>query len=39
MRLLAKRVDVRFQSAAEVLKELERVSKIHQLPFDPDQGM
>jgi serine/threonine-protein kinase len=38
MRLLAKRVDVRFQSAAEALKELERVSKIHQLPFEPDAG-
>lgn len=36
MRLLAKRVDVRFQSAADALKELERVSKIHQLPFEPD---
>jgi serine/threonine-protein kinase len=39
LRLLAKRVDVRFQSAGEALKELERVSKIHQLPFDPDEGM
>ena len=38
LRLLAKRVDVRFQSAADALKELERVSKIHQLPFDPDAG-
>ena len=36
MRLLAKRTDVRFQSSAEVLKELERVAKIHQLPFEPD---
>jgi len=36
MRLLAKRVDVRFQSAADALKELERVAKIHQLPFEPD---
>jgi serine/threonine protein kinase len=39
MRLLAKRVDVRFQSATDALKELERVSKIHQLPFDPDEGV
>jgi eukaryotic-like serine/threonine-protein kinase len=38
IRLLAKRVDVRFQSATEALKELERVSKIQQLPFDPDEG-
>ena len=36
MRLLAKRTDVRFQSSGDVLKELERVSKIHQLPFEPD---
>ena len=36
MRLLAKRTDVRFQTSTEVLKELERVSKIHQLPFEPD---
>jgi eukaryotic-like serine/threonine-protein kinase len=38
MRMLAKRVDVRFQTSFEVLKELERVAKIHQLPFEPDEG-
>ena len=36
MRLLAKRTDVRFQTSGDVLKELERVAKIHQLPFEPD---
>lgn len=36
LRCLAKRIDVRFQSAVDVLKELERISKIHQLPFKPD---
>lgn len=36
MRLLAKRTDVRFQTSRDMLKELERVSKIHQLPFEPD---
>jgi serine/threonine-protein kinase len=36
LRSLAKRTDVRFQSATDVLKELERIAKIHQLPFKPD---
>lgn len=39
LRCLAKRTDVRFQSSGEVLKELERVAKIHQLPFEPDAGV
>lgn len=38
LRMLSKRLDVRFQSAAEVLQELERISRIHGLPFDPDVG-
>src|SRR5262245_29630686 len=38
LRCLAKRVDVRFQTAMELLKEVERISKIHQLPFEPDAG-
>ena len=38
MRALSKRTDVRFQTAVEVLKELERIAKIHTLPFEPDEG-
>ena len=38
LRMLSKRLDMRFQSANEVLKELERISKIHQLPFEPGQS-
>jgi serine/threonine protein kinase len=36
LRMLAKRPDVRFQNTREVLLELERIAKIHQLVFDPD---
>jgi len=36
LRMLAKRPDVRFQTTGEVLKELERIAKIHQLVFDPN---
>lgn len=39
MRMLAKRNDVRFQNTTDVLKELERIAKIHQLPFEPDAGV
>jgi serine/threonine-protein kinase len=35
-RTMSKRPDVRFQTAAEVVAELERISRIHRLPFDPD---
>jgi eukaryotic-like serine/threonine-protein kinase len=38
LRMLTKRLDVRFQTANEVLKELERVSRIHQLPFEPEES-
>jgi hypothetical protein len=38
LRCLAKRVDVRFPTAGELLKELERIAKIHQLDFEPDAG-
>jgi serine/threonine protein kinase len=37
MRMLSKRPDVRFQSTREVLHDLERIAKIHQLVFDPDE--
>jgi serine/threonine protein kinase len=36
MRMLAKRPDVRFQTTKEVLQDLERIAKIHQLAFNPD---
>jgi eukaryotic-like serine/threonine-protein kinase len=36
LRCLAKRIDVRFQTAHEVLRECERIAKIHQLAFEPD---
>jgi eukaryotic-like serine/threonine-protein kinase len=38
LRMLSKRLDMRFQSANEVLKELERISKTHQLPFEPGES-